>query len=109
MVDFSILDVAARFRHFKPTHIPNRLFGPCNRVRDGVFNALGRRTDQFDLFVDVIAHAAPSAADGLQTNTKFLIISGILQPLNARLLIPISLGDLFGRRLSGEKTISTFR
>ena len=59
---FAVVNAAARFHHFEPAHLPDRL----RRVFDGVFHRLlqgtGGRTGNFDLLVYSIRHVAFSLA-----------------------------------------------
>jgi hypothetical protein len=56
MLNLVINDMAAHLGNFKPTHVTDGFAGSIYRIVHGVFDALGRRTDQLDLFVDVITH-----------------------------------------------------
>lgn len=55
--DFLVLDVAAGFYNLDPADVPYRLCRFCDRIVDSLFNAGGRRTDDFDFLIDVCAHS----------------------------------------------------
>ena len=56
MLNLVIDDMAAHLGDFKPTHVTDCFTSSIDRVLHCVFDAVGRGTDQLDLFVDVIAH-----------------------------------------------------
>jgi hypothetical protein len=56
MRNLVINDMAADLGDFKPTHVADGFSSSIDRIVHGVFDAVGRRTDQLDLFVDVITH-----------------------------------------------------
>jgi hypothetical protein len=51
-----IFKVTAQFGDFKPLHISDRLAGSRDRVIHGAFNAVRRRTDELNFFIDVVTH-----------------------------------------------------
>ena len=56
MLNLVMNDMAAHLGDFKPTHVTDGFTGSLDRVVHGVFDAVGRGTDQLDLFVDVVTH-----------------------------------------------------
>src|SRR6478609_8938604 len=56
MFNFVVDDMAAHLGDFKPTHVTDGFTSSVYRVVDCGFDAIGRGTDQLDLFVDVITH-----------------------------------------------------
>lgn len=57
MSDIAILDVSARFAHFEPSHIADRFAGARQRIFNRFLEAIRRRTDYFNFFVNVFTHA----------------------------------------------------
>lgn len=56
MWNLVILDLAAYLADFEPLHVADCFAGASDRVGYRVFNAVWGRTDEFDLFVDVVTH-----------------------------------------------------
>ena len=56
MRDAAVFDLPARLDHLEPPQVPHRLRGFRHRIPDRFFNAVRGGADEFDFFVDVIAH-----------------------------------------------------
>ena len=54
--DASLLEIAARFGNLEPAHVADGFLCPGKRVLNSVFHSVRRRTDQLNLFVNMIAH-----------------------------------------------------
>jgi hypothetical protein len=57
MTNLVLLDLSARLEDFEPAKIAQTLRSLGNGVLNCVFNAVGGRAHEFDLLVDMIAHA----------------------------------------------------
>src|SRR5256885_11275972 len=71
--DASLLEIAARFGNLEPAHVADGFLCPGKRVLNSVFHSVRRRTDQLNLFVNVIRHAETlTFGFGIETKTSRL-------------------------------------
>jgi hypothetical protein len=57
VINLAIFNLAAGLDHFKPAHISDGLACPIQGILNRRFHTLRRGPYQFDLFVNVLAHA----------------------------------------------------
>src|SRR5437667_418190 len=57
MGDVAVLEIAARFAHFKPAHVADGFSRTVECIFNRLFNSIRRRANKFNLFVNVICHA----------------------------------------------------
>src|SRR5260370_15334122 len=71
--DASLLEIAARFGDLEPAHVADGFLCPAKRVLNSVFHSVRRRTDQLNLFINVIRHAETlTFGFGIETKTSRL-------------------------------------
>jgi len=56
MGNLGISDMSTGFHDFEPIQVTQAFSGFCDGLLDGVVTAFGRRTDDFDDFIDMIVH-----------------------------------------------------
>jgi len=68
--DFALLDGSAGLGHLKPSHVADCLFGARQRILYRLLKAVRRRTNYFNLFVNVIRHALIISCLMMKDNKK---------------------------------------
>jgi hypothetical protein len=66
----SVLDPSAGLGHLKPSHVADRLFGARQCILYRLLKPVRRRTNYFDLFVNVIRHALIISRFAMEHNKK---------------------------------------
>src|SRR5882724_12536545 len=66
----SVLDPSTGLRHLKPAHVADRLFGARQCIMYRLLKPVRRRTNYFDLFVNVIRHALIISQFAMEHNKK---------------------------------------
>src|SRR5205814_5509269 len=68
--DFTLVDVSAGLAHLEPPHVANRLLGARQCILYSLFESVRRRTNYFNLFVNVIGHTLIISRGNNRTNKK---------------------------------------